>query len=196
MRRRDEHIVKLFPPSLIGVDCHIAALKTLINLSNDDPECARKLGGVDGSIAVLFRNLFAESQKWEAQITLTTGEDHAREYDVVVLIVGLFVNLAGLDPACRDLARGLKMAVACPGTGKCADVCACAKRESALNGLIDVYKRCRVVSFASSEDPVSLVLFREASRCVVLPLLSFFPRTPRNEIEMCSSRTSPFWSAA
>lgn len=141
--------------AVLGLDCHIAALKTLINLSNDDEKCAQRLCSVPKALPTVLKNLFLQAQKWHSPVsTAVAPEEKAREYDTMVLIVGLLVNLAGLHAGCRDSVRELRVSVSCPGTGKCADLCACGKRESGLVGLVDVFKRCRVASFGSSGDQV------------------------------------------
>ena len=158
--RRAVVVPESLPDDLVflsGLDCHIASLKTLINLSNDDQACAKRLCSVDGALQTLVGNLFFGASKWDAKADASQGpahEDRAREYDVMVLIVGLLVNLAGLDPSCRDRLRSLHLWISCPGSAKCSQACVCPKRDSALIGLIDVFKRCRVASFASSGDPV------------------------------------------
>jgi hypothetical protein len=143
--------------SVAGIDCHIAVLKTLVNLSSEDQSCTRALCAVEALLPLLFGNLFTESRNWDWKAATAASapaqpDDRARDFDVMVLILCLLVNLATMEPEARDKVRELKLAAACPRAGKCAETCACPKKDSALVGIVDLFKRCRVTTFATPGD--------------------------------------------
>ncbi|KAI9023367.1 hypothetical protein DFJ74DRAFT_85063 [Hyaloraphidium curvatum] len=106
-----------------ATDTRIAALKSLVNLSNDHAPCALRLRGL-GAIPPLMR----------AVLTPPTSDDPARAYDTVVLATGLLINLTGLDPQAGEEVRAVSIG-----------------SKGGIEGLVDLFRKGRVEKFVGGE---------------------------------------------
>ncbi|CAI2166083.1 15535_t:CDS:10 [Funneliformis geosporum] len=133
------------------LECLLATLKVLINLTNENLSACQYVGSQLG-MSILMRLATVGQLPREEPIINNTGpfvmeidnienseSVDAIKFDVLLLSIGLLINLVETDPNNQDEFRKVDQYPMCPGSRKCMRTCTCLPRVSAVSCLVSLY---------------------------------------------------------
>ncbi|CAG8439903.1 14437_t:CDS:10 [Funneliformis mosseae] len=133
------------------LECLLATLKVLINLTNENLSACQYVGSQLGMSILMRLATVGQLPREESIINNTvpfmmeidsienSESVDAIKFDVLLLSIGLLINLVETDPNNQDEFRKVDQYPMCPGSRKCMRTCTCLPRVSAVSCLVSLY---------------------------------------------------------
>ncbi|KAG9284298.1 hypothetical protein G9A89_002108 [Geosiphon pyriformis] len=179
-------------PSMV-MECLLACLRVLINLTNDNQACCLEVGCLGGMVILMRlatldqlpseRSAHSDIKPPSKDNGETSENGEALKFDVLLLSIGLLTNLVEMESTNQDEFRKVEQYSRCPGTRRCLRKCTCPKRKSAVSCLVSLYNHqiekghdqtdCNIVAAYMAILMGLLIKDNEPNQKLILDILIF-----------------------